>query len=634
MVNFAASKQRDIMTCKIYASFLFLFILILTAGCGEIGADREAREALERADAVLDAMPDSAMAIIAGIDTARLNTERLRADYSLLRTMALLKTDPSAATEEGLKAAYDYYGDSDEPSRQTMLTHFAKSGIAEQCDSTHIMISELKKCIDLAEGPNCTTYKGMAQLNMGNAYHSLYNSIKEREWIDKGMKTIVSTKDTANIIHAYIVSATAFTGDGDCGKAILELQKGLDLASGTGDKNIEKRLLTEIAYNHSLNNRHSEAASLYDSIARSGYKLSEPDINAYAMSAYLASSQPDKKHIAIPPINSESAKASYFNALAQMYLTDGDYRSAYTALDSVVGLQNAELGDVAAKNHHLQNQLEETAIKLQVLADKKEATNRLLIVFEALTALLSAVLLAASWKYWRKRHKKSELLFETKECDYKMEIDSIKDEKNTLEEKNRDILYRLIREEQTLSEIGKLSEAMTLFTKKNNEIQEKFLNEFLFADNDDDESKELDYCIRLQRDELAKNFKMYHSTIARYWKKMPKGLDENGKEEFCKKREEALAAYRDSDYLASLEKLIDTFCENVIGNLRKSHKITEEDIKWVIYDICGLNYTCTGIIMGVSESAASTKRTRIKKLLTEFNDSDKSLFLRHIPMMH
>ncbi len=110
---------------------MYIWLLAFSDRMSRHGADRGAREALERVDAVLDEMPDSALAIIKGIDTTRLNTERLKADYSLLRTMALLKTDPSSATVEGLKPAYEYYGDSGEPSRQAMLTHFAKGMLAD-----------------------------------------------------------------------------------------------------------------------------------------------------------------------------------------------------------------------------------------------------------------------------------------------------------------------------------------------------------------------------------------------------------------------------------------------------------------------------------------------------------------------
>ena len=108
-----------------------VFFLVSAVSCG----DRENMARLDEADRLLDQYPDSALVIVRSIDTLSLRGPEERGRHSLLLTMALLKTDPSAVSDTIFKPAWKHYGPIGKPSRETMLAHFARAAIWELQDS-------------------------------------------------------------------------------------------------------------------------------------------------------------------------------------------------------------------------------------------------------------------------------------------------------------------------------------------------------------------------------------------------------------------------------------------------------------------------------------------------------------------
>ncbi len=86
-------------------------ILLLAATFALWGCSRtnEADIALDRADAVIEEHPDSAMAIIDAIDTLQLTSGERRARYALLKSMALDKNYVDLTTMKVLQPAIDQY---------------------------------------------------------------------------------------------------------------------------------------------------------------------------------------------------------------------------------------------------------------------------------------------------------------------------------------------------------------------------------------------------------------------------------------------------------------------------------------------------------------------------------------------
>lgn len=95
---------------------LFLLMSALVMSCG----DRETERLLDDVDSYIREFPDSALKVLRDVDPRNLNTNRLRAQYSLLHAMALDKNYIDTTDISVVMPAVDYYkrhGNADEKLR-------------------------------------------------------------------------------------------------------------------------------------------------------------------------------------------------------------------------------------------------------------------------------------------------------------------------------------------------------------------------------------------------------------------------------------------------------------------------------------------------------------------------------------
>ena len=550
---------------KIYCSLIgFLSILVILTGCGEIGADRGAREALERADVVLDAMPDSAMAIVAGIDTTRLNTEKLRADYSLLRTMALLKTDPSAATEEGLKAAYDYYGDSDESSRQTMLTHFAKGAMA---DSALVRLNEFALAIKLADGDNAYRYRGLAWLNSSNVYGREGVSADQRKCIEEGLRECREAGDSLLLLHGLTVSGISYNSNGEHDKAedtCLEILK-MQCLDKSGDERDE--VLVCLATSYSYRDMHTKALGIFDEV----YKRNPEALGWYEVCAYaraLGAGGRVEEAFALLGDDGQGMDcgdlSDWYDTRSYLYGLSGD------AVNSLKDAKDAKrYANMLSESQHPESltamqrdgEMDKSA-RLEETVSEGTAT-MIWICLMALTGVAAAAGLAV---VAFRRYKAYKGRLKTREEEHRRELQSERDSRKEIEaEKDSRIL----------------------------ECQTK---------------------IGVMREDRIEGFKKYHRVKSDFCNRYIDIYTGKGNKALQAEVEKMLSTYRDKRYLKTLEVEIDAIYDGVLSMLRNAG-LNDSAIAVVIYDICGFKYRCVAKIMKISDKAASVRRTRIKQMI-------------------
>ncbi|TGY76818.1 hypothetical protein E5331_17500, partial [Lepagella muris] len=85
--------------------FTLLLLIISAASCSE----SYEQGILNRAEALMEAHPDSAMALLSSIDKQRLTGNRQKAHYALLMSMALDKNYIDTTSFDVLQPAIDYY---------------------------------------------------------------------------------------------------------------------------------------------------------------------------------------------------------------------------------------------------------------------------------------------------------------------------------------------------------------------------------------------------------------------------------------------------------------------------------------------------------------------------------------------
>ena len=562
-----------------YFPIIGLLLILFAGGCGEIGADRGAREALERADAVLDAMPDSAMAIVAGIDTARLNTEKLRADYSLLRTMALLKTDPSAATEEGLKASYDYYGDSDEPLRQAMLTHFAKGLLAT---SIKPAFEGFNRAIKLAAGENAVRYKGMALLNKSRYYHGTMNQGKERLLINMGLECVAAANDTSALAYGYLLSGNAYIGCQKNDSAVAELKKAIALSEAAGDDDTGRQSVLSLAYAKSQSGCDEDAIEGFTQIIAEGkLPLSTYDINAFVRSLVKAGRMDEAEYYRnlIPDNGTSSQKSDRFYTQSVMMSAKGDYGLAAALKDSTTAYANIAMMEKRNGVTPDPADLDHEYIMADVSAQRTWQSYLWYV-------LAAVVVTAASLSvFYRRKHKR------------------IKVEKS-----ETDALNRSQREE-----IDALNKTVEEFRKNNGELSTRLaaLEEDCRFRNM--ESKESVKKLSEVRDAMKSEFIAYHGRIATFCNRYstPKARGK-ASADLLERREEFLDGYRGNENFRHLMEQFDTVTGGELNEFLESRKMNPKETLVIVYGFLGFDYNVISELTGLSSGNVATIRCRLK----------------------
>ena len=89
-----------------FLNFLSLVGALLLAACGPAS---RTDALLNDVESYINEAPDSARRVLMSVDSTSLTTRRLRARYSLLRTMAQDKCYIDVAEDSTVLVAYDYY---------------------------------------------------------------------------------------------------------------------------------------------------------------------------------------------------------------------------------------------------------------------------------------------------------------------------------------------------------------------------------------------------------------------------------------------------------------------------------------------------------------------------------------------
>ena len=161
------------------------------------------RDALRRADSLIYARPDSAVAMLEAIKTDNA-TDELRARHALLLTKARYKNYVNETDDSLISIATDYYGGRGDSLEMQSL--FFKGHIAMwQNNSTDALIL-LSKAADIAEAKGDKMYQGLI-------YHteaSLYAGIAARQpQLDAALKAIEAFENAGAKRHAIAEHITA-----------------------------------------------------------------------------------------------------------------------------------------------------------------------------------------------------------------------------------------------------------------------------------------------------------------------------------------------------------------------------------------------------------------------------------------
>lgn len=319
--------------------------------CGESDYSR----LLDEADELLDNYPDSALAIVIEVDRTALCSEKELARHSLLLTLSLLKTDPSQLKDSVFSFARDFYGEQTEPSRETMLTHFAMAALWTMHDSIRKAVGEYDIVLSYPEVEGSDLYKGISYLNKASIYAGELMIDKACTSVDNARGFLKRSGNVPKQAHCRLVSGIVHNLDGNYIQAEKDLLEGRKLAAKVKDETLEQDIDVNLAYSYCCQGRHAEAVDLYSRLLQIEESfMSATDILAYSKSLCATDKVKEAFSLCVQFLSDPEMeiRADAFYTMSQIYEKLGDRDKSVAMRDSFLVYENKIVDKVAHSDLH------------------------------------------------------------------------------------------------------------------------------------------------------------------------------------------------------------------------------------------------------------------------------------------
>lgn len=622
----------------------FLVLFSILVGCN---VDDKNRELMDKADSLLDLHPDSSLTLLNKINREKLQDTKEKARYGLLYTMSKLKTGSDIKGDSCFTYAENYYKNINTPSREKMLTHFAKAALS---DSMIEKLNEFDKTIEYASGKGSYTYKALAYFNKAHTYHEAYSYPDEIESANLGLELILTTNDTSNIIYGYLAVGMANNANGDRKEAINNFTKALNLIKCSTHKNLSDVILKEMAYTNSALGNHQKAVEIYDSLATlKDITFSASDVCMYALS--LANqSQFNTAESLLKSLDNEclhSNRIEWFYTNAILMYNKKDYKSAYEYLDSIFAYDNMLIKAKLDANLPREEKIKAIGeVKLQKEITNKNKQIALLATILCAVLLFVFVMTIIMLKsYSRNRFESQQKKFNQLKLESENEKNFLLKSIEKLDSENRVAKDNLsaMQEQIYLFKVQKNNLTQLIFELKNkiNKMDNdngRLLNEVNFYQKSKVElSRQIsaqEITIRQINDSARKLFYSIHKNIASFCNNLPQAISTiEAIKMYEIQRNLRLDIYKDNSLLSEIESQINEFMEDVLSMLKQTLILTDADVKTLIYDICGFNYRSIAYLLNVAPSAAGARRTRLKDKIKKIDEEKLIICEKYINLL-
>lgn len=190
------------MTQRINKSLVLLYLLFTAIGCNNVDLK------LKHAESIIQEKPDSALSILESIDTVCLISNRQKADYALLHTMALDKNYIDVTDLKILEPAIAYYFRHGSYDRKAMVKYY--EGIVNYRgkrygDATVSLFDAMR----LAESTQDNWLKGKICSTLASLYNKNYNKEDELAYCELAYDYFSALGDSLYIVDAIRNKAVA-----------------------------------------------------------------------------------------------------------------------------------------------------------------------------------------------------------------------------------------------------------------------------------------------------------------------------------------------------------------------------------------------------------------------------------------
>ncbi len=286
---------------------IYILLLLGAVHLASCSRDGGAIAEMERAESLMDSLPDSSLAVMRGIDPRTLRSSEARALYALTMSRALDRCDSFIASDSIIAPAVAYYRADRDPLRHTMTQYYLGRTRFHAGDYPNSIIAYLSG-LETAEHDSLFFWAGMNARGVKQNFNRTYNGGHELEYAGISYDYFAKSAKKAHRLYAL-------------------LDKGLALLN---------------------NNRQDESTPIFEQVAEEAlecedYALWAEAMNCLANSAYGAGDNRKAIETVRQLIDADLAKTEDSVYMAAAYANIGRLDSA-KALSKMLENSKTHLG--------------------------------------------------------------------------------------------------------------------------------------------------------------------------------------------------------------------------------------------------------------------------------------------------
>ena len=591
-----------------------LFLLLAFTACGD---KKAVTDVLNRAEAVMNEHPDSALNLLRTLTFDDFRKESNRARYALLHSQALDKNYIDVTSDSLISVAVEYYKDKDDV-RSKFLSYYYMGRVHANGERYLQATSCLMESEQLVEEVGDDYLSGLLYSEMGRIYDIYYDYSKSLEAHQKAAECYEREGMIGHRNYMWYYQSAVCRNMNDYDGCARLLQKTLTCAKEDDDEVLIKTCIGDLVMLYVELNRTAEAIVLYEQSTLMQGEFGTSSFMGVLSRLYASEGSFVKANNFLQKgwERSKNRNDSISLYLSSAMLSDkmGDGKKAYQELLTGISMQNVNVRQsleqpiLTVQKDYLSDKLEFEAYKLRM-----EKHLRILYIM-----VFSLLLIIVVWLFLRKLRK-------TKE-EARITIDGLHAEMLRMEEESRqelDVLLKELEQKDRMADdtLGKLRSAL----KHQEENHCRYVRQM--------EEMEKQYLETLSQKTtyVSELFKAWFGVMDRwmmiYRTEETKGLAK------LKRMGREISIFEEKYFVGNraycqLEKLLDVYHDNVMLHFRNEVKLADEtDYRRVCYFFAGFSPDTIAWLMDEKTENVYQRRLRLRKNISSSAPLHKDLFL-------
>lgn len=572
-------------------------VVLIASSCG----NRETVRKMDTADAVMWTRPDSALAVLESIDTLDLRTEKRRARYSLLYTMALHKNWIDTADIRVIRPAERYY-ERHGSNEDKMRMNYYLGTVQQNAGDLESAISSYLRAKEYSSRSDNLVFKGIISSSISDVYLLNHNNSESISYCKEACDFFALAKDTFRLWNTTGLLANRYSNITSWTKS--DSLYSIFFSQPVRDSSIYAMQLLNLSWN----NIFKPGSDPHKSIdlfrkATEEYGVT-PSIGDYCVYAYA--SEIIGNHDASNDIIRQLEKVDSSSTILKIwkyriFKRRGDYKDALVCLEQSIDDRDSEVLETVGQSVALaQSAYYENKSSLL------EMERRIQSLLKWIAVVLCLLVMVSSWWIITVQRRKRREQFE--------EMSSINDE--VTQRLNESLLCEV----EHLRRIESLSAANQSAEKEIQDLSEKL---------SDSEGKE-QLLMSLRAEYVQANKRQYAKLNLLCRQYLESSQSRKGKDRIYDEVKNILSILEEPNQ-KELESMLDDSLDGIMTKLRAAMPYTtEKDFRFITFLILGFDTKTIARMMDYNVNTVYTKRYNIKEKLSRLDSENKTLFLEFI----